>query len=284
MHHRTLFITGFFSACFLSWSMGVFMPRGMYFSQSFNTDWSQDTINIVIGNSRSLSAIDCSELNNTSPWIHMGYSSSDISTQILAVHHAEAKTSMIDTVLWEISPFSFDSRRVHRHHNFCRDLIHSYPILITHSQSAYEASGFFPNRNSLPSLRQKISPALSGNYSERWLCDSVQSKPLNQKILDKVFPDRIIQFDQDQVQHLNKEIKRLTSRGTQVIIIFTPSRSDFRSALRNYDEYKYVVNQLINKPQVIDLDLMTNDSLFFDADHIACPTTFTRDVIRPAMK
>lgn len=68
------------------------------------------------------------------------------------------------------------------------------------------------------------------------------------------------------------------------MILFTPSRSDFKSALINYDEYKMILNQLVNKTQVIDLDLAVDDSIFMDADHVACPTTFTRRVIVPALK
>lgn len=284
MQPAAAFLLGLFSACLMSWAVSVFTPRGMYFSSSFNADWSCDTINIVLGNSRSLSAIDCNELSKTTRWAHMGYSSSDISTQILALHHAEAKSSMIDTVLWEISPFSFDDRRVHRHQNFCRELIQSHPPLIAHIQSAYEASSLFPNRSTLPSLRQKMSSGLSGDYSERWHCEHVQFKPLSQETLNNVFPDNRIQFDQEQIQQLDKELQRLTSVGVHVMILFTPSRSDFKSAIVNYDEYKIVVNQLVNKPQVIDLDRTEDDSMFMDADHVACPTTFTRTKILPAIK
>lgn len=284
MRPAATFILGLFSACLMSWAVSVFTPRSMYFSSSFNADWSCDTINIALGNSRSLSAIDCNEMSNTTRWVHMGYSSSDISTQILALHHAEAKSSMIDTVLWEISPFSFDDRRVHRHQNFCRDLIQSHPPLIAHIQSAYEASSLFPNRSTLPSLRQKMSSGLSGDYSERWHCEHAQYKPLNQEILNRVFPDNRIQFDQEQVQQLAEELQRLTSDGVHVMILFTPSRSDFKSAIINYDEYKMVINQLVPKPQVIDLDLTVDDSIFMDADHVACPTTFTQKKILPAIK
>ena len=284
MRHSATFILGLFSACLMSWSVNVFTPKSIYFSNSFNADWSNDTINIVIGNSRSLSAIDCNELNEAARWVHMGYSSSDISTQILALHHAEAKASMIDTVLWEISPFSFDSRRVQRHQNFCRDLIHSHPPLITQSRSFYEASSLFPNRSTLTYLRQKIGTDLSGDYSERWHCDHAQFKSLDNEALQNVFPDGRIQFDQEQIQQLDEELQRLDSDGVHVMILFTPSRSDFKSALSNYGEYKIVIDQLVNKPRVIDLDLNVNDSIFMDADHVACPSTFTRENILPVLK
>ena len=68
------------------------------------------------------------------------------------------------------------------------------------------------------------------------------------------------------------------------MILFTPSRSDFKSAIINYDEYKMVINQLVPEPQVIDLDLTVDDSIFMDADHVACPTTFTHKKILPAIK
>ena len=284
MRSTALFLIGFFSACLVSWSTSVFTPRSYYFSKSFNTEWMRDTINIAIGNSRSLSAIDCNELGRTNPWVHMGYSSSDISTQIMALRHAEAKASMIDTILWEISPFSFDSRRVFRHHNFCRDLIHSHPPLILRSHNTYEASGLFPNRSTLPNLRQKVASSLSGDYTERWHCDEAPFNPLDQENLKEVFPDSRIRFDQEQMQYFEEELQRLASVESHLIILFTPSRRDFKSALSNYDEYKLIISQLINKTQIIDLDLLMHDSIFMDADHIACPTSFTGDVIKPALE
>ena len=284
MRSALSFIIGLCAACFLSWSTISFTPSSMYFSKSFSHDWSSDTINVVIGNSRSLSAIDCNELRTKNPWVHLGYSSSDISTQTLALRHAQSKAVHIDTVLWEISPFSFDERRVHRHRVFCRDLIQSHPPLISLCHSVYEASALFPNRGTLPNLRQHLGTNLSGDYSDRWHCDTITLKPLNQEILSKVFTNQRIQFDPEQIRHLDTELGELKSEGITAILLFTPSRRDFKIALSNYGEYKLMVDRLKNKCTVIDLDFMVNDSIFMDADHIACPTSYTSNFIRPALK
>lgn len=264
----------------------------MYFVNDFRMISETEECNIILGNSRSLSALDAGALEvycNT-PTLHLGYSSSDMLTQQTILRHALQRVKHVDQLFLEISPFHFDNRRVSTH-DIVHVVIRRNPILICHPEllRLEFIQELLPNSQTLRRVKNLFSEWAYSDYSERNFCEEVNT-PIDIELsideLRQVFDDKTIQFDQDAQFHLLDLLQLCRENSIEVVIVLTPSSGSFQSGLTNYDEYKVVLNGLLEAfPEVlvVDADSVENQKYLGDPDHIACPERFTREVIIPGL-
>ena len=242
---------------------------------------------IVLGNSRSLDAIHSPSLSEffEQQTMHLGYSSSDLITAELTLQFALKRNPKLKRVFIEISPFHFDSRRVHshgiRHYFFQKEPI----LLLNHGESWTDFSTLFPRSSTIPQLKSYFSNATApkSDFSKRWNCNEPGFKRETEN-WNENFKDRKLRFEEPQKRALLQIFETCDEKNISPVIIFCPTDTMFQSFLFNYFDYKEVTLSIVgNKRQVIDLDDGTYQDYLKNPDHIACPQAFTQEVIIPAI-
>lgn len=269
-----------------------FRPSDMYFVNDFRKISETEKCNIILGNSRSLSALDVGTIEShfNTPTLHLGYSSADMLTQQTIFRHALQRIEHVEQLFLEISPFHFDNRRVSTH-DIVHVLIRRNPILICspsliHLEFIQE---LFPNSETLRRIKNIFSKWPYSDYSERNFCEEANSSvdiELSIEELRQVFDDKTIQFEQEAQLYLLDLLQLCRENSIKVVVLLTPSSDSFQSGLTNYEEYKVVLSSLLKtfpEVTVIDADRVENQKYLGDPDHVACPEKFTREVIIPRL-
>ena len=115
-------------------SREVFKPNQMYinkdFRYAFNLNKPFD--NIIIGNSKSISALSAKVLSKelTQKTIQLGFSSGNISVTKLILESAIKKNPNIKNIILEVSWFTFNNLRTTFHKQIVADLIYNNPSLL----------------------------------------------------------------------------------------------------------------------------------------------------------
>lgn len=262
----------------------------MYYARDFQMILEQDECNIILGNSRSLLAIDANSLEcyYHCPTLHLGYSSADMLTQLTIFRYVLYHVDRVETLILEISPFHFDNRRVSTH-DIVHLLIRRNPLLILHSQLLRKEfiQNLLPSSETLRRIKNSFGNWPYYDYSEKNRCsDSEFDTHVSKEDLRQVFDDDKIQYALNAQKQFVELLEISRENDTEVIIVLSPTSDSFRSGLSNYDEYKRVLIKLLKtfpEVTVIDADRVENQKYLGDPDHIACPEKFTREVIIPRL-
>jgi len=241
---------------------------------------------IILGNSRSLSSLHAKSLSTflKHPVLHLGYSSSNLETAALTLDFALSTCDKIERVFIEVSPFHFDSRRVHAHRIRHYMLQRKPALLITHGHSWRDWSNAFPNFSTLPGIKAFLLPKRQlSDYSKRWNCKSSAFQKNEKKWLE-AFPDRKLCFERRQQSALSRIKSVCRKRNIELIVFYSPTDTSFQSFFKNYQEYKAIVASIIgNSAQIVDTDNGKFQRFLQNPDHIACPETFTQDIVIPLL-
>lgn len=257
-----------------------------YFEDDFRTlDTLQGHYSVILGNSRSLSGIHGPTLSNFSQetFLHLGYSSSDMVTAQLTLTYALRQNPDLERVIIEVSPFHFDSRRVHSH-GIRNYFFQKEPsLLISQGKTWADFSNVLPKSSTLPQLKMAISSDLSrSDFSRRWDCNFKFKR--NKLNWIKVIPNQRLIFEESQILALNEISSICKARGVKLIVIFAPTDTVFQDYLENYWDYKTLVESTLETDQLIlDFDQGQFQEYLKDADHIGCPEKFTEEIIIPAL-
>lgn len=269
-----------------------FLPSPMFHAQEFEKLETTKHCDIVLGNSRSLSAIEASALADFSkhPTLHLGYSSSDVLTQLTIFKYALSRQKRIHKIFIEVSPFHFDGRRVNTH-QVVSTLIRRSPRLIFEN-SLFQLNfirEIFPCSNSLSRLKNAFEILPYDDYSSR--NDCISTKPpqftLDEVSFNRVFDNGKLNFDSDAKHDFIEILSTANQRNIELIIIFTPCAASFAKRFDNYESYKKLVTSLTQKysnTKIIDLDIPENRKYLGNPDHIACPKTFTDSILIPQLQ
>ena len=241
---------------------------------------------IILGNSRSLSSLHAGSLSTLfkQPVLHLGYSSSNLETAALTLDFALRACNKIERVLIEVSPFHFDSRRVHAHGIRHYMLQRNPSLLFTHGNSWRDWSNAFPNTSTLPGMKSLLVPSGQlSDYSKRWNCEGSTFQKNEPKWLE-AFPDRYLRFESRQQSALIRIESECRKRQIELTVFFTPTDSAFQGFFNNYGEYKGVVKELIgNRAEIIDTDNGNFQNFLQNPDHVACPEIFTESILIPLL-
>ena len=238
---------------------------------------------VILGNSRSLSAIHGPTLSNhyRETFLHLGYSSSDLVTAHLTLAYALQRNPSLLRVIIEISPFHFDTRRVHshgiRHYFFQKEPL----LLIDHGKSWKDLSDVFPKSSTFGQLKAfVVERDKRSDYSTRWDCESQFHR--NESNWAKAFDNRDLQFGTEQIIALRGIQSICTKLQIPLTVIFTPTDTLFQQYFRNYRDYKMVVNRNIDTTtSILDFDKGQFLDHLMDSDHIGCPERFTAEILVP---
>lgn len=241
---------------------------------------------IILGNSRSLSSLHAGSLSTlyNQPVLHLGYSSSNLETAALTLDYALRTCEKIERVLIEVSPFHFDSRRVHAHGIRHYMLQRNPSLLFTHGNSWKDWSNAFPSTSTLPRMKSILKPSGQlSDYSKRWNCEDSTFQKNERKWLE-AFPDRHLRFESRQQSALMRINSECRKRDITLTVFFTPTDTAFRAFFNNYGEYKDVVRELLGiRAEIIDTDNGNFQNFLQNPDHVACPEVFTENILVPLL-
>lgn len=257
------------------------------FEKDFEELGSVDSsYNIILGNSRSLSSLHAKSLSSfyKQPFLHLGYSSSNLETAALTLDFALRTCDRIERVFIEVSPFHFDSRRVHAHGIRHFMLQRNPSLLLTHGNSWRDWSNAFPNTSTLSRVKSILMPSGQlSDYTKRWSCDSSIFQKDEQQWLE-AFPDRLLLFEPRQQSALIRIESECRKRDIPLTVFFTPTDTAFQAFFNNYGKYKDVVRELLgNQAEIIDTDNGNFQNFLQNPDHVACPGVFTENILIPLL-
>ena len=246
-------------------------------------DEHQFSYSVILGNSRSLSAVHGPTLSRhySETFLHLGYSSSDMLTAHLTLAYALKRNPAIKRVLIEVSPFHFDSRRVSshkiRHYFFQREP----SLLIDHGRAPADFSNLFPKSSTFTQLKSVIQGRNEkSDYSKRWECAPQFQR--NESNWKKVFEKKELQFETEQVNALKSIQSICCRRQIPLTVIFAPTDTVFQQYFDNYEKYKAMVKRSVREETVIlDFDKALHTKYLMDPDHVGCPEKFTSEAVLP---
>lgn len=273
-----------------------FLPSSFYYYEEFENAFQEKDMDVIaLGNSKLLSAIDKSilEENTQQKVAVLGYSSANISVSKLTLESYLHNCSKLpELVLLEVSWFTFNTKRTH-FHNIAGDLFIRDPQLWKHYFEYSDDLAMDIKRAFLKSLGQKTS-----TYHKQKAFTNVNrikaKSPLKRKYMfhvsdmEVLFPNHIAGIDEKLLKDYEAIINMCMENQIQLILFTAPEDETYSKNQKDINVIKSIFKDSSkNNPNVFYLDYSfggdlwdkKHEFLLKDSHHINEKEVFSKILI-----
>jgi len=271
----------------------TFRPDENYFSRDFVKGYREPCSAqvILLGNSRVLSGLSATEMERITgrQVLQLGYSSSNLSiTRMVLESYLQKADTPPETVVLEVSWFTFNPKRTGFHRQFAGDLAMNDPCLLAYSFRYPElfqswlariaAVAVLPPSSSYTDYAVVKMKEYAGSDS------TTKDYTVDVKAMERIFPDHRAGIDPE-LQEDFMEIVSLCARNHIRLVLYTgPEDAGYAAMQKDREAVLGIFRGAAGQPGVFYLDYTpggpfhrpSNENILLNADHIFFEDIFTR--------